>query len=147
MFSKQDCVMKGASLLAFRNQEVWGTESHSKLLFKLGSKLSPCLHSSSNHFTAFKTSSVWAAERKKRWILPVTFVIRLKGTILSTSGAVEEYLCTIVGGGTARVKKETSSKGGSCAEQCLLFCFTNGSYGNLRTLTYAVIASREHQSK
>lgn len=80
-------------------------------------------------------------------MLPVTFVIKLIGTILLTSGAVQENLCTVAGGGAARVKKQTSSKGGLCAEQCLLFCFANGSYGNLRTLTYAVIASREHQSK
>jgi len=80
-------------------------------------------------------------------MLPVTFVIKLVGTVLLTSGAVQEYLYPVAGGGTARLKEQASSKGGLCAEQWLLFCLTNGSYGNLRTLTYAVIASREHQSK
>lgn len=71
----------------------------------------------------------------------VTIVIKLRGTISLTSGAVQEHLYTFAGGGTARIKKQTNSKGGLCAERCLLFCLTNGSYGNLRTLSYAVIAS------
>lgn len=87
------------------------------------------------------------AEKKKTLILPLILVIKLTGSILLTCDAVQEYHYSVARGERARAKKQPSSKGGLCAEQCLLFCFANGSYGNPRTLTYAVIATREHQSK
>lgn len=87
------------------------------------------------------------SREKEKSILPLILVIKLTGSILLTCDAVQEYLYSVAHGERARAKKQPSSKGGLCAEQCLLFCFANGSYGNSRTLTYAVIASREHQSK
>lgn len=101
---------------------------------------------SSNHFTAFKTSSLWAEEKEK---VNVTSDIWNK---INSNYFINFWCSTGVPlychwWRNNRVKKQTSSKGGLCAEQCVSFCFANGSYGNLRTLTYAVIASREHQSK
>lgn len=137
VFSKQGCGVTDAPLLSSKNQENQGSEP----LGNLGSsqEVNPVLGCTLVFWPLPCSPDLQCVSSREKWMLPAGIML------LTLAQFRRSFPPSLV--------EEQPGKGGRAGakvadvQSCGSLCFTDGSHGNPRTLTYAVIASHEHQSK